>query len=79
MITIHMMQCMYMYEMPSVMNGMNTDSKCCLEKNSKILQQTVKRMTVWTCKYYNVYKSMWNRQSEKSANCEDKCQSNDNN
>ena len=33
-------------EMPTVMNGMNADSNCCLEKNSQILQQTVKRMNV---------------------------------
>ena len=34
--TIHMMQCMYMPKMPTVMHGMNTDSNCCLEKNSQI-------------------------------------------
>ena len=34
--TIHMMQCMYMHKMPTVMNGMNADSNCCLEKNSQI-------------------------------------------
>ena len=31
--TIHMMQCMYMQKMPTVMNRMNRDSNCCLEKN----------------------------------------------
>ena len=34
--TIQMMQCMYMHEMPTVMNGVNTDSSCCLEENSQI-------------------------------------------
>ena len=34
--TIHMMLCMYMHEMPTVMNGMHTNSNCCQEKNSQI-------------------------------------------
>ena len=34
--TIHVMQCMYMHEMPTVMNRMHTNSNCCQEKNSQI-------------------------------------------
>ena len=34
--TFHMMQCMYMHKMCTVMNGMNTDSNCHLEENSQI-------------------------------------------
>ena len=34
--TIHIMQCMYMHKMCTVMHGMKTDSNCCQEKNSQI-------------------------------------------
>ena len=27
--TIHVMQCMYMHEMPTVMNGIHSNSNCC--------------------------------------------------
>ena len=30
---IHLMQCRYMHEMPTVMNGIHTNSHCCWEKN----------------------------------------------
>ena len=33
--TIHMMQCMYMHKMCTVMHGMKTDSNCFLEENSQ--------------------------------------------
>ena len=34
--TIHVMQCMYMHKMPTVMNGIHSNSNCCQEKNSQI-------------------------------------------
>ena len=33
---IHMMHCMYMHKMYTVMHGMKTDSNCYQEKNSQI-------------------------------------------
>ena len=34
--TIHMMQCMHMHRMCTVMHGMETHSDCFLEENSQI-------------------------------------------
>ena len=34
--TIHLMQCMYMHKMPTVMNGIHSNSNCYQEKNSQI-------------------------------------------
>ena len=41
--TIHMMQCMYIHKMYTVMHGMKTDSNCFLEENTQIWHQTVKK------------------------------------
>ena len=33
---IHLMQCMHMHKIPTVMNGIHSNSNCCQEKNSQI-------------------------------------------